>query len=57
MEGNWWHIVENSVKFWKHIGKILESDCWNVRKNVVKSGEQFCEKLWEKFGKILRIVW
>ncbi len=46
--------MKSSVKF----REILENNCWSFTENLVKSWEQFCEKLWKKFREILReICW
>ncbi len=51
------NLEKNLVKFWKKISEILENNCWTFKENLVKSSEQFCDKLWEKFGEILRTSW
>ncbi len=51
----WWNLEKNLGKLWEKFGEILEKN-WSFSENLVKSGEQFCEKHWGKFGKILRTV-
>ncbi len=58
------------MKFWKHLIKfrksllkscekfceILEENWWSFKENLVKSKEQFGEKLWEKLDENLRTI-
>ncbi len=52
---SWEILMKFSVKF----SEILENNWWSFRENLVKSWEQFCEILWEKFGQILKniVLW
>ncbi len=53
----WGNLEKILVKFWEKFDEILENNCWSFGENLVKSWEQVCEKLREKFGETLRTGW